>query len=231
MAGTGSPTRAPRAGVRATRTSRCCSSGPSPCSRRRWSNPAPSRRRDPRHGRPHRGAAASSARRRPWSGIDRDPQALALAGRRLAPFGDRVTRRARGLRRDPRGAGRSRAAAGAGRPVRPRGLLAAARRARARLRLLRRRPARHAHGPDDRPHRRRRPQHLRRRRASPGSCASTARSGSRRASPGPSSGSGRASPSRPARGWWTSSAPTCPRRPGGPAATPPSARSRRCGSR
>ena len=35
-------------------------------------------------------------------GIDRDPEALALAGERLAPYGDPLHRRARGLRRDPR---------------------------------------------------------------------------------------------------------------------------------
>ena len=44
------------------------------------------------------------------------------------------------------------------------------------------------------PHRGRRPQHLRRRAPSPGCCASTARSGSPSGSPGPSSGSGSATP-------------------------------------
>ena len=91
-----------------------------------------------------------------------------LAGERLAPFGDRFTavhavydelrRRARRPRPAPRVDARA---------LRPRGLLDAARRARARLRLRRGRPARHADGRHRRPDRGRRPQHLPGRRPDP----------------------------------------------------------------
>ena len=60
------------------------------------------RRRHPRHGRPRRGGPRALSRRRTVIGIDRDREALALAGERLARFGDRFRRRPRGLRRDRR---------------------------------------------------------------------------------------------------------------------------------
>ena len=100
-------------------------------------------------------------------GLDRDEEALTLSGERLARFGDRfvgvhavyddiatvLAERAEGT--------------GARHPVRPRRLVAPARRARARLRLPARRPARHADGPVHRHHRRRRAQHLQPRRPGP----------------------------------------------------------------
>ena len=100
-------------------------------------------------------------------GIDRDQQALDLAGQRLAPYADRLTLvhavydefaavvSSLGLEDRRR------------RALRPRRLVAAARRGGPRLRLPRRRAPRHAHGPGGRPHRGRGPQHLRRRRPDP----------------------------------------------------------------
>ena len=98
-------------------------------------------------------------------GIDRDTAALELAGERLRRFGDRfvgvhavydeiaeVVARP-GARPRRRG------------PLRPRRLLDAARRPRARFRVRRGRAARHADGRHHRTHRGRRPQHLLRRRA------------------------------------------------------------------
>ena len=173
---------------RATGTSRSCATASSSCSPRRCSEPgAVVRRRAPwawaatprpcwracparagrRHRPRHRGAARSrgerlAALRRPGHRLvhavyDELPAVLADLG----------------------------IAHGRRRAVRPRRLLAAARRGRARLRLPPRRAARHADGPERRAHRGRRPQHLRRGRARRGSCASTARSGSPAGSPPP----------------------------------------------
>ena len=75
------------------------------------------------------------------------------------------------------------ASPGAGRAVRPRRLLPAARRGRARLRLRPGRAAGHADGPERPAHRRRRRQHLPADRARARSCATTARSGSPAGSP------------------------------------------------
>ena len=69
------------------------------------------------------------------------------------------------------------------------------------------------------------------RRAWPGSCGGTARSASPGRSPRRSSGSGRARRSPRPRGWRSWSSGRSRRRPGVPAATRPSARSRRCASR
>ena len=116
-------------------------------------------------------------------GIDRDPEALARAGRRLESFGDRVTLahavydEIADVVRDAGFDGRVR------RAVRPRGVLDAARPHRARLRLCPGRAARHAHGPRRRHDRGRRPQHLRRRRPRPHAVRCTARSASPVASP------------------------------------------------
>ena len=124
-------------------------------------------RRDPRPGRPHRGGAARCGLAR-VVGIDRDP-ARARPGRRAAGAVRRpLHRRARRLRRAPRVLDDLGLDAVDGRAVRPRCLLDAARRHRARLRLPRGRAARHADGPHQRPHRRRRPQRLPGRRADPG---------------------------------------------------------------
>ena len=122
-------------------------------------------------------------------GVDRDQHALDL-GRRPA----RGVRRAdhacaRGVRRDPRGARGPGLRVGRRRAVRPRRLLHAARRARARLRLRRGRPARHADGRHHRADRGRRAQRLLRR-----DLARLLRTTARRSSParsrGPSSASG-----------------------------------------
>ncbi len=101
-------------------------------------------------------------------GIDRDTRALEMAGERLAPFGDRFTGVHAVYDEIPDVLDRLGLDRGRRRPVRPRRVLDAARRRGARLRLLGRRPARHADGRYDGPDRRRRPQHLLRRRAHPG---------------------------------------------------------------
>ena len=120
----------------------------------------------------------------------------------------------------------------AGRPVRPRGVLAAAGRPRPRLRLLLGRAAGHADGPDRAADRRGRRQHLLRPPGWPRCCASTARSGSPAGSPtrvvrervaGPAHLDHAAERDRPGLDPGA--------RPGGTAATRPSAPSRRCGSR
>ena len=121
---------------------------------------------------------------------------------RLAPFGDRVDARARRLRRAARRCWRGWACARPRRAVRPRRLLAAARRGRPRLRLRAGRTAGHADGPDRRTDRRRRAQHLPGRPTWPGCCASTARSGSPGRSRPRSSASGeRAAVQHRAPGW------------------------------
>ena len=122
-----------------------------------------------RPGRARRGAAGGLPGRRPGRPRPRPARRWRLAGERLAPFGDRVTPGARGLRRAPRGA----------RPARPR----TGRRACcfdlgvSSLQLDEAdrgfayrvgRAAGHADGPDARTDRRRRPQHLRRRGPGPG---------------------------------------------------------------
>ena len=141
------------------------------------------------------------ARPRAPSGIDRDTEALDARGGAAGRLRRPLHLGARGVRRAARGARRPRPAHGRRRALRPRGLLAAARRGRPRLRLPPRRAAGHADGPERRHHRGRRPQHLRRRRPRRGSCATTARSGSPAGSPPPSSGSASRSPSPPPPGW------------------------------
>ena len=129
-------------------------------------------------------------------GLDRDPEALALAGRRLAAYADRThlvhavyDRIADVLAELGLAAGRRRA-------VRPRRVVAAARRGRARLLLRPRRRPRHADGPDapGRPP----PTCSTPTRCPswPGCCASTARSGSPAGSPRRSPGAGRRRPLR-----------------------------------
>ena len=113
------------------------------------------------------------------------PQALALAGERLAAYGDRFT----GVHAVYDELPAVLADLGLGtvrrRALRPRGLLAAAGRGRPRLRLPARRAAGHADGPE-------RPASPRPRCSTPttpptssGSCATTARSGSPAGSPRP----------------------------------------------
>ena len=98
-------------------------------------------------------------------GIDRDPQALDLAGERLAALRRPLHRRPRRVRRAAPRPRRPRAGRRGRRALRPRGLLAAAGRGRARLRLPARRAAGHADGPERRHHRGGGAQHLRRPRA------------------------------------------------------------------
>ena len=149
----------------------------------------------------HTEAVLDAVARRPASiGIDRDPHALALAGERLAPFGERVTFVHAVYDEIPDVLADLGLAARRRRPLRPRRLLHAARRPRARLRLRRGRAARHADGRHHRPHRGRRAQHLPGRPSWPGSCASTARSGSPGGSPTGRRASASASPSPPPRG-------------------------------
>ncbi len=164
-------------------------------------------------------------------GIDRDPQAIALATARLAPFGDRF--RAHHAEYDDIAGALAVARADAvdGHPARPRREFAPDRRGRPRLLLRARRSARHAHepcGPHDRGG------HLARRGRganSSASCVCTARSASRRASRAPSFAAATRTPSRAADSslTWCARASPPPRARRGP--TRPSARSRRYASR
>ena len=120
---------------------------------------------------------------------------------------------------------------GAGRPVRPRGLLGPAGRVRPRLRLRAGRPAGHADGPDDRHHRRRRGQHLPRRRTDPDPAGVRRRAVRRPDLQGAGRRAGPAAVHHQRPAGRTRPRPPSPPPPGAPAATPPSARSRRCGSR
>ena len=124
-----------------------------------------------------------------------------------------------GHRRDPGGA------------VRPRGVVAAARRRQPGVLLRPGRAARHAHGPERRADRRAGRQHLP--GAGPGAGAGRVRRGasSPAGSPRPSSGSGPASRSPARCGWRRSSRTRSRPPPGAPAATPPSGPSRRSASR
>ena len=123
------------------------------------------------------------------------PAGAGARGRAARAVRRPLHRRARGVRRDPRRAGRPRASTTVdARAVRPRRLLAAARRRRARLRLPRGR-ARSTCGwtaPPDRP----RPTSSTPTRPPtwPGCSRSTARSGSPARSPAPSSGPARRAP-------------------------------------
>ena len=146
----------------------------------------------PRPGRRPAGACARAPRAPSWStarsgsaatprpssarceqarviGIDRDPAALALAGERLAPFGDRFTGVHAVVRRDPRRARRPRAWTPSTRVLFDLGVSSMQLDVRdARLRLRRGRAAGHADGRHHGHHRRRGPQHLLGRRADPG---------------------------------------------------------------
>ncbi len=131
-------------------------------------------------------------------GLDRDPDALQIAGARLAPFGDRVTLvRTRydgiadALARHPARATGCRRGA-----VRPRRLVDAAGPRRAWLLLLVGCAAGHADGPGLRPDRRRRSSTPTTRGRWPGCCASSARSGSPAGSPPTSCGAAPAHRSR-----------------------------------
>ena len=93
-------------------------------------------------------------------GLDRDPAALALARARLAWAGDRLQAVAASFEDLAEVAGRLGLDAVDGRPLRPRGVLAAARRRRPRLQLPGRRPPGHADGPHHRDHRGRGGRHL-----------------------------------------------------------------------
>ena len=98
------------------------------------------RRRHPRPGRPRRGDPAPLSRRVRLVGLDRDPDALAASRQRLSPYADRLTLVHAVYDELPRfwiGSVCPRP----GRPVRPRRLLAAARRRAARLLLPRGRPS------------------------------------------------------------------------------------------
>ncbi len=124
------------------------------------------RRRHARHGRALRGVPRALPERPP----DRPrPRHRRPAHRRGAA---RPLRRPRDpgahrLRRNRRGGGRRRRRQGRRHPVRPRRVVAAARRGLPRLRVRAGRPARHADGPDHRHHRRGGARHVRRRRPPP----------------------------------------------------------------
>ena len=164
-------------------------------------------------------------------GLDRDEQALAGSEARLQEYADRTTLVHAVYDRMPEVLAELGLPARRRGPVRPRGVQPAARRGRARLLLPPGRAAGHAHGPHPGPHRRRRAQHLPGRRAGAHPARPTARSGSPGASPAPSCGRASSSRSPRAPGSSTWCATRSRRRPGVPVATPPSARSRRCGSR
>ena len=118
-----------------TGTSPCCATASSSCSSPALQRPgAVFRRRHPGPGRAHRGRCWRPARPRAAVGIDRDTEALALAGERLAAVRRPRHRGARGVRRAARGPRPTWACRTvARRALRPRRLLAAARRGRARV--------------------------------------------------------------------------------------------------
>ena len=105
--------------------------------------PARSSRRHSGAGRAQRGVPPALPQLR-LIGLDRDPQALEPPAGGWPPLAS-ARPGARGVRRDPRGAGAARRR-GLRARVRPRSLLAPAGHARARLRLQLRRAAGHAHG-------------------------------------------------------------------------------------
>ena len=124
---------------------------------------------------------------------------------------------------EPRGSARRH------RLLRPRHVLDAGRHARARLLLLLRGAAGHAHG--SRPAAQRARDRRRMGRAPPRArCATSARSATRARSPARSSAAARRRRSRRRSSWSTRSTPRSPLRPASPAAIRPSAPSRRCGS-
>ena len=151
---------------------------------------------------------------------------------RLARFADRIHLVHAVYDELPRGAGPSSAIRGdRRRAVRPRGLVAAARRGRPRVRLRPGRAAGHADGPDPGRHRRGGRQHLRARRPGPGP-AGVRRGEVRhpdRLGDRAGAGEGAGSPRR--RGWPSWSGTRSRRRPGEPGDIRPSGRSRRCASR
>ena len=167
------------------------------------------------------GSSGSTATARRWQ----------LAGERLAPYADRVTLVHAVYDRLPEVLADLGVRARAGRPVRPRRLQPAARRGRPRLRVRAGRPAGHADGPEHRPDRGRRAQHLRR----PRDLARVLREygeerfARRIADRVVASAAG--GPFTVGAGWSTWSVTRSRPRPGAPAATRPSARSRPCASR
>ena len=166
-------------------------------------------------------------------GLDRDPDARAEAARRIEAAGhtDRVTLVPAVFDELPDVLARLGIAEVQGVLFDLGRLLAAARPARPRLQLLRRRPAGHADGPGRPAHRRRRRQHLPAEGPRPraaGLRRGAVRLADRRAR---STASAPGSRSRTPPGWPSWSATRSPPPPAAPAATRPSARSRRCASR
>ena len=177
------------------------------------------RRRDAGHGRARRGAARRPARDALLVGLDRDPRALRLAGRRLAPFGDRLRPVHAVYDELPEVLRPAGPRPGAGRPVRP----------RASRRCSSTRPS--AASPTGSTRRwtcgwTRRPGRppptsstATRPTSSPASCATTARSGSPGGSPNAVVRERAASRSPRPPGWssWSAAAiPAAPRGPGAP---------------
>ena len=179
-------------GERRAVTYRCCSSVPRAARPR--AGPRAGRGARGRHARPRRPrrGGARGAPEVTLVGLDRDPQALALRGRAAgarSPTGR--TSCTPSTTSCPRCSTGWTIAAVERRPVRPRCLVAAARRGRPRVRLRPGRAAGHADGPDAGDHGRGGGQHLQRTASWPGCCGSTARRGSPSGSRRPSCGSGR----------------------------------------
>ena len=185
----------------ARRDRRACWPPPWPATSRFWSTARSASAATPR-------PCSGPAPRRSWSASTAIPERWPWRRTRLAPFGDRVTLVEAVYDELPEVLARLGRPTGAGRPARPRSLVAADRRPRARVRVRVRRPAGHADGPSGADRRRGR-QHLRRRPTWPGFCAATARSGSPTGSPGGSWPNGPGSRSRRPAGWCGCSATRC----------------------
>ena len=224
-------------GACAVRTCRCCSSGASSCSPPRWTRRAGRphagpRRRHARPGRPRRGGAGRAPRRRCSSGSTATRRRSRTPGQRLARYADRVHLVHAVYDELPEvldRLGHSQRRRG---PVRPRRLVAAARRARPRLRLRPGRAAGHADGPDRAGRTAEEVVNTYERgRRWPGCCGCTARRSSPAGSPRRSCGSG-TDPDHLVGAAGRAGAGRDPgRRPGVPAGIRRSGRSRRCASR
>ena len=164
-------------------------------------------------------------------GVDRDPEALGSPATGSRRTRDRATLVHAVYDEIPTVLAAARLRAGAGRAVRPRGLVAAARRGRPRLRLRAGRAAGHADGPEPGRHRSRGPQHL------PGGRAGAGAPGVRRGAVRPPDRrrgrprAGRGAVHRHCPAGRAGARRRSRRPPGVPAGTRPSAPSRRCASR
>ncbi len=149
----------------------CCSTAASPCWRPPWTSPGRSSSTPPSAWAATARSCCGAARARGWSAstATSTPSAWPVAGSRS--FGERVTLVHAVYDRIGRGPRRPRPADRAGRPARPRGVVAAARRGRRGFSYSQDAPLDMRMDQTHRAHRGRRAQHLPRRRPGPGAAA------------------------------------------------------------